>query len=227
MAYVMGSIPFFDCQVRAEYLQNHTTGHGTFIPGVAHAVRCVKGHSLWFQVMLLEPYGGCAFMLPIEALVWKPCKRPADMTYVQPWDVFSSEFGVTELEFVRRSAVEVLPARTKGQYRFTIDYTGSDLADHVEQHKSAHIVFLKTGLIGAFPNNRLIWSDPAFWTTVESVPRFQSLAGEYRAEGNQHLLRTTPMPAPVTEYVGEKKPKAKATKKAPAKKPAKKAPKRK
>lgn len=135
MPNIFGSIPFFDCLVRAEYTQGLATRHGEFIPAVAHGVRCVRGHSLWFQCMLLEPYGGCAFMLPIEALVWKPCEKPADMTYVQPWDAFSSEFGICELDFVRRGAVEILPSRLKGQYRFTIDWTGNDLADHVEQHK--------------------------------------------------------------------------------------------
>lgn len=226
MANIFGSIPFFDCLVRAEYTQGLQAKHGEFIPAVAHAVRCVRGHSLWFQCMLLEPYGGCAFMLPIEALAWKPCEKPADMTYVQPWDAFSSEFGICEIDFVRRGAVEVLPDRIKGQYRFTIDWSGSDLAEHVEQHKHLHVCLLENGLVGAFPNNRLLWSDPAFWKTVDTLPRFASLPGEYRAEGNQHLMRT-PMPAPVTEYVGVKKPAKKqpAPKKAPAKKPgAKKAP---
>jgi len=220
--YVFGSIPFFDCLVRREYTQGLKSGHGEYIPAVAYAVRCVRGHSLWFQTMLQEPYGGCAFMVPIEALCWKPCDKPDDLTYVQPWDTFSSEFGVCEVEFTKRGAVEALPGRIKGQYRFTLDFIGSDLAEHTEQHKSAHICMLENGLIGAFPNNRLLWSDPAFWKTVEELPRFDSLAGEYRAEGNQHLMGG-PMPAPVTEYVGEKKPKTVSKKTVkPKKKPAKK-----
>lgn len=223
MATILGSIPFFDCLVRAEYTQGLKRDHDTYIPAVAHAVRCVRGHSLWFQCMLLEPYGGCAFLLPIEALVWKPCEKPGDMTYQEPWDCFSSEFGVCEIEFVRRGAVEILPGRIKGQYLHTIDFAGSDLAEHVEQHKSLHVCKLETGLIGAFPNNRILWSDPAFWKTVETVPRFESLPGEYRAEGNQDIFRTPMAQAPVTEYVGEKKPKSKPAK-APAKKPSKKAP---
>lgn len=167
--------------------------------------------------MLLEPYGGCAFLVPIEALCWKPCDPPADMTYVEPWDVFSSEFGVCEMDFVRRGAVEILPARIKGQYHVTIDFVGSDLADYPEQHKSLHICKLETGLIGAFPNNRVLWSDPAFWKTVEDLPRFQSLPGEYRAEGNQSLMRQPMSSAPVTVYVGEKKPKATPAKPKPGK----------
>lgn len=218
MPYVMGSIPFFDCMVRREYTQNLEAGHGDFIPAVAHAVRCVRGHSLWVQVMLMEPYGGCAFLLPIQAITWKPCEPAPDLTYIQPWDCFSSDFGCTELDFVRRGAVNVLPAKVPGQYHCTLDFIGSDLAEHPEQHKSLHIIKMDTGLVGAFPNNRLLWSDPAFWRTVEETPKFKSLAGEFRAEGNQALLRRDPMPAPVVEYVGEKKAKAKPK---PSKKPAK------
>ena len=165
---VIGSIPFFECLVRAEYtLGNGVERRGEFLPAVAHAVRVVRGQSLQFQVIFTEgSEAGAAFLLPIEALCWKPCERERDMTYVQPWDCFSSEFGVCEIEFVRRGAVEVLPDRRKGQYRFTIDYVGSDLAEHFEQHKAAHVVFIDGGLIGAFPNNRLLWSDPAFWKKI-------------------------------------------------------------
>jgi len=189
MAFILGNVPFFECFVRAEYTRNQQDRHGEFYPAVAHAVRCVRGQSLMFQVIFTEKHGGASYTLPIEALTWKPCDRPADMTYVQPWDCFSSTFGVTELEFVARGAVDVLPGRIKGQYRFTIDWTGSDLADHFEQHKHLHVVFMDGGLIGAFPNNRILWSDPAFWVTTTERPDFQSLAGEYRAEGNQHVFR--------------------------------------
>ena len=199
MAFVIGDVPFFECLVRREYTLGLQSGHGDFIRAVAHAVRCVRGHSLWFQTILLEPFGGCAFMVPIEALAWKPCAMPPDMAYVSPWDVFSSEFGVVELGFVRRGAVEVLPGRVAGQYRFSIDFIGSDLAEYPEQHKTLHVCFLDGGLIGAFPNNRLIWSDPAFWRTVQDVPRFSSLGGEYRAEGNQRLFRQS-IVQPAAEY---------------------------
>lgn len=191
MAYVYGDIPFFHCLVRREYTLDLKEGHGEFIPAVAYGVRCVRGHALWFQTMLLEPYGGCAFMVPIEALAWTREAPPVtdDMTYVQPWDVFSSDFGVCESRFTHRGAVNILPDRRRGQYRFTIDFVGSDLAEHPEQHKALHVCFIEGGTIGAFPNNRILWSDPAFWRTVEDLPRFASLSNEYRAEGNQDMFR--------------------------------------
>lgn len=196
MAFIYGSIPFFECLVRREYTRDHEDGHGQYLKAVAHAVRCVRGHSLWFQTILTDQFAGAAFMVPIEAIVWKPCERPEALTYVQPWDVFSSTFGVCEAEFVARGAVHVLPDRVKAQYRFTIDFTGSDLADHVEQHKHLHVCFLENGLIGAFPNNRILWDDPAFWTATTERPDFKSLGGEYRAEGHQSLMRAVPADNP-------------------------------
>lgn len=189
MSTIYGSVPFFECLIRAEYTRDRKDKHGLFYPAVAHAVRCVRGHSLWFQCILTDTFAGAAFMLPIEALVWRACEKPADMTYVQPWDVFSSEFGISQDTFTHRGAVEVLPARTRGQYRFTIDFAGSDLAEYPDQHKALHLVFLEGGLIGAFPNNRLLWSDPAFWKTSTERPDFQSLSGEFRAEGNQDIIK--------------------------------------
>jgi hypothetical protein len=174
--------------VRGEYLRNLERGHGEFVPAVAYAVRCVRGSSLWFQCALGAPYGGAHFLLPIKALCTKPCPDPCDMTYVQPWDVFASVFGVCELEFIKRGEAFVLPAREPGQYQFTIDFTNSDLADDPDQHKHLHVVKLANGLIGAFPNNRVLMPDAAFWPLLAERPDFESLSGEYRAEGNQALL---------------------------------------
>ena len=189
MPYVIGNIPFFECFIRAEYTRNLEDRHGEFYPAVAHAVRSVRGQSLQFQVTFTDRHAGASFLLPIEALVWKPCDKQMDMTYVQPWDCMSSEFGVCELEFMKRGAVDVLPGRFPGQYRFTIDWTGTDLADMFEQHKAGHLVFIEGGLIGMFPNNRVLWHDPAFWVTTTERPDFKSLSGEFRAEGNQQLFR--------------------------------------
>lgn len=190
--HIYGSIPFFECLVRAEYTRNRKSGHGEYLPAVAHAVRCVRGHSLWFQCVFTERHAGAAFLLPIEALVHKPCP-PVPTAEVQPWDVFSSEFGVSADTFAARGAVEVLPARVRGQYRFTLDFAGSDLSEHPEQHKALHVVFREDGLIGAYPNNRLLWSDPAFWRVTDERPPFEALAGEFRAEGNQELFAPAPV----------------------------------
>ncbi len=201
----MASIPFFRCYVRREYTRNLQDRHGEFIPAIAYGVRCVRGHSLWFQCMLMEPEGGlpndtggASFLLPIEAICHQPCPKPAEMTYVQPWDVFSSDFGVCEFDLLSRGAVFVLPEKRPGQYRFTLDFIGSDLAIDPAQHKSLHVVFIEGGLIGAFPNNRILWRDDAFWKVLDQRPDFESLEGEFRAEGHQHIF-TKPAISPIRE----------------------------
>lgn len=102
-----------------------------------------------------------------------------------------------------RGATFILPDRRPAQYRFTIDFTGSDLADDPDQHKSLHIMFLEAGYIGAYPNNRVLWHDPAFWQVMSEKPDFVSLADEFRSEGHQHIMRRDPAPAaPVERKVG-------------------------
>jgi hypothetical protein len=193
MPEIIGNIPYMRCMVRGEYLRDLKRGHGEFVDAVAYAVRCVRGSSLWFQCALGEPYGGAHFLLPIRALCSKPCPDPVEMTYVQPWDVFSSHFGVCELDFIKRGEAYVLPNREPAQYQFTIDFTSSDLADDPDQHKFLHVAKLGNGLIGAFPNNRILMPDAAFWPMMSERPDFESLSGEFRAEGNQNLLLPKPM----------------------------------
>ena len=192
MPFIVGSIPYFRCLVRREFTRNLADRHGEYIPAVAYGVRCVRGHSLWFQCMLMEPMdgspnntGGASFLVPIQALCWKPCET-ASQAYSQPWDNFGPQFGVCEFDLVARGAVYALPEKVPGQYRFTIDFTGTDLADDVGQHKHLHICFLEPGWIAALPNNRVLWRDDAFWKLMDSKPDLQSLDWEYRSEGNNH-----------------------------------------
>lgn len=188
MPEIMGNIPYMRIMVRGQYLRDQKRSHGEFIEAVAYGVRCVRGASLWFQTALGAPYGGAHFLLPIQALCWKHCDEEPDMTYVQPWDCFSSIFGIAELDFIKRGEAYVLPEKRAGQYQFTIDFTGSDLADDPDQHKHLHVCKLACGLIGAFPNNRVLMPDAAFWPAMTERPDFESLSGEFRAEGNQALL---------------------------------------
>lgn len=180
--YLIGNVPYFRCLVRAEYTRNLTDGFGDYLDAYAVAVRCVRGVSLYFQVVFwTAAAGGAMFWLPIEALATKPCD-PADAVTVQPWDVFSSDFGICEIAVLARGRCFVLPDRVPARYRFTIDFTGTDLADDPEQHKSLHVVFRDDGLIGAYPNNRLLMQDPALFVAADPAPAFVALASEFRAE---------------------------------------------
>jgi hypothetical protein len=184
MAYILGNIPYLKCLVRKEFTTNFKSGHGEYIEAVAHAVRSVRGNSLWFQCALGEPFGGVNFMLPIDALVINPCPLPIETTYIQPWDCFSSDFGICQLDFLKHGQCLVLPERKPARYHCSIDFAGTDLSEDMQQHKHLHIVKLDEGWIGAFPNNRIIFPDPAFWPTIsaDAPLDFDSLDGEYRAE---------------------------------------------
>lgn len=214
MPYIMGNIPYLKTYIRRHYLHGERKGFGEFVEAIAYGVRCVRGSSLWFQCALGSPYGGAHFMVPIKALAWKPCDEPTDMTYIEPWDCFSSEFGVVEFDFLKRGAALVLPGRVKGQYHCTIDFTGTDLADDSEQHKHLHIVLLETGLVGAFPNNRVLFPDEAFWPTAAEDIEWDlvSFAGECRAEGNEEMFEAARRaevaePGKVSWYLKPEEPK--------------------
>jgi hypothetical protein len=182
MAYLLGSIPYFRCLVRKEYVRDLADGQGEFLEATAVAVLCVRGDSLQFQVVLHEPLAGCAFMLPIEALVTRPV-APVATKVVQPWDCFSSEFGVCEIATVRRGAVKLFKDGVLGEYRFTLAFTGTDLADDPAQRKLLHVVLREDGLVGAYPNNRMVFLDRALFGDLTGKPDFTTLAKEFRAEG--------------------------------------------
>ena len=63
---------------------------------------------------------------------------------------------------------------------------------------AAHSQLIDGGIIGAFPNNRIIWRDDAFWKVMDQRPDFESLAGEFRAEGHQHIF-AKPTVSPIRE----------------------------
>ena len=66
---IFGPVPYFKCKVGREYLDNMNPDfRGQYVDCVAYGVRCVRGHSLWFQVMLTsEGFGGITFLVPIKS----------------------------------------------------------------------------------------------------------------------------------------------------------------
>lgn len=188
MAYILGDIPYFRCLVRSEYLQDLAQGHGEYLPCTAVAVHCIRGDSLHFEIVLHEPMAGVAFVVPIEALVTKPCNALIARS-VQPWDCFSSDFGVIEMRTLRRAAVHMLSSNLLAEYRFTIAFTGGDLADDPAQRKLLHVVFREDGVIGCYPNNRLVFRDRALFGDMVALPKgITTLTREFRAEGMGALI---------------------------------------
>ena len=184
MSYIFDKLPhYIKGFVRREYTRNLVDGHGDFIPAVFVGVRCVRGLSLQFQAWFVDgPANGACYLVPIEACVTKPCPVP-DKNLVQPWDTFSSEFGIGRIDLFHRSRVYVLPDRAPARYEFTIDFIGTDLADDPEQHKHLHLVRFDAGHLGAFPNNRLLFEDLAFMDAVaDKKPDFVALSHDFFSE---------------------------------------------
>lgn len=187
--YIIGSLrPWRYGYLRREYTRSMLDGHGEYYFGAIHGLRVIEGESLWFQFMMMEDHAGAGFMAPIEAFCHAIPEQPrapgpVDMTYVQPWDTFSSSFGVHQFEFHRNMRALILPDRRPATYWCSLDFAESSLAENTNQHKHLHLFLMADGSIGAFPNNRIIWDDPAFCKPTETRPDFTSLWGEFRAEG--------------------------------------------
>ena len=188
MSFLIGSFPrFFPGYIRREYTRNLLDGHGEYLPCVIHGLRVVRGRSLEFQCVMTGYGAGAGFLAPIEAYCWAlpaaPRTHPPDMTYIQPWDCFSDTFGAHEFEYHRRMRCQVLPDRRSGRYRFSLDFTGSSLSEWSQQHKHLHVIDMDDGSIGAFPNNRLLWIEPAIYDEPSAEkPDFTALDGEWMSE---------------------------------------------
>lgn len=188
--FIIGSLPqSFDGFIRREYTRNLEDGHGDYYPVHIHGLRVVRGSSLQFQSVFTGKFAGAGFMAPIEAFCWRIPDRPRApgekpyMRYVQPWDTFSETFGIHEFEFHRRMKALILPDRVPARYRCSLDFIGSSLAENNDQHKHLHLFDMEDGSIGAFPNNRVLWIEPAAWDKpTEERPDFLSLSGEWIAE---------------------------------------------
>ncbi|MDH7973693.1 hypothetical protein QH494_15990 [Sphingomonas sp. AR_OL41] len=188
--FIIGSFDrFFAGFIRKEWTRNLLDGYGEYLPCVIHGLRVVQGRSLELQCVLTGYGAGAGFLAPISAFCWREPDaprvkgEPVDMTYIQPWDSFSSTFGVHAFEFNRRMRAQILPDRRGARYRFSIDFTDSSLADLGEQHKHLHLMEMEDGSLGAFPNNRVLWVEPAMWDApFADRPDFIALAGEVMAE---------------------------------------------
>lgn len=184
MSFLFDNIPMQRVWVRGEYLRNLERGHNDWVEGVAHAVRCRRGFALHFQVALLNPYGGAQFLLPIQALAWKKNAPEVPLPELQPWDCLSDTFSAVELRLLAGGGVSIIPnlETDRGIYRFSIDFGVDDLADDPEQHKTLHVIRREDGNYGAYPNNRLIFHDRAFWDEIKERPDFEALNLESRGE---------------------------------------------
>jgi len=159
-----GSIPSFDCLVRAEYLYDMQDHFGEFVRARAFGISSIQGRALGFHV--LDDVGACIWRLPISALVTKKTAPILPLDHLQLWDCFSYHFTVTEFDHMQgRRCMALLKdgAKHEGRLMFTVDWYGNEYAEGVGEggHKCAHILELDNGGLAALPNNRILWADPA------------------------------------------------------------------
>jgi hypothetical protein len=133
--------------------------------------------------------------MPITALVGDtPVEEWAEELpayAAQPWDCMSHDHSVyvlnraTPAPWMAKVDGEFYPAK----YLFTVDYTGSEIADDPAQHKQSHVLELVdagsyTGNIVALPNNRVRVTHPAWFETGEGAPDFKPSQRVFHSKEN-------------------------------------------
>jgi hypothetical protein len=102
--------------------------------------------------------------VPIHLITTKPVD-PLPVNVATLWDCFSDTFEVVEMPLLKSIACVARGSdgeKRDGNYRFTIDWQGL-WAEVPEQHKQHHVIELQSGHLIAYPNNKLLWKDPAYF----------------------------------------------------------------
>ena len=209
MAYLISNIPYFKVWVRKEFTHNHRKYQGEYIHALVCSVTSIPDRCLSFQVIftgcedeenrLENPHGGAMWArLPITALV---ADEPLD-TYppplqthlAQPWDCSARNFEVIKFDRTSSSPwlCKIDGEFYTGKYYFTVDYTGSEIADDAAQHKQSHVIRLTNGpwegCIVALPNNRVRVTSPAMWVTGKGAPDFIPSQWTHSAEEHDSYM---------------------------------------
>ena len=200
MAYLTSNIPFFRCLVRKEFTHNHEDYQGEYLHALAIAVNTIPDRCLSFNVVFTgceaedgedNLHGGAMWArMPITGLV---ADTPLDefpelmpTHFAQPWDCSSRDHSVIFMDRISSSPwlCKIGGEFHTGRYLFTVDYTGTAIADDPAQHKQSHVLELTdagpyTGNIVALPNNRVRVTNPAMWTNGEGAARLLYLVSMF------------------------------------------------
>lgn len=190
----MINIPPIECKIRAEYLYNFEEREGLLVTGTAFAVRSIQSNALLFAVM--TDIGAVYDKLPISAFVSAHLtEAPQHLPFhvLQLWDCLSYQASAVELMFLKGKRCSVFlksKQPVEGIYRFTIDWTAdaserlqTGYAEEISQHKVAHVIELETGHFCAYPNNRILWADPASVSNpFEKIPDYKLNVTKYHCE---------------------------------------------
>jgi hypothetical protein len=173
--------PYTPCLVRNEFLCDQKRGHGEFTEATVFAFRAEPARVPMFQLMTAQ--GAQWARIPIHALATKPCPVMA-LQLACWWDSFSRHCTVTELKFLRNHRVQAVGRdgiKRPGVYLFTVAWCNGGWAEISNQSKDHHIIALDSGPWIAYPNNKLLWSDPS-WIDQELPQGWESPSDNYSVE---------------------------------------------
>lgn len=170
MAYLNHPIPPFTCYIRNEFLFNHTKGWGEYSLCDVHSVASIEKRVPLWEALLEN--GVNWTRRPLTAFCWRKDAPPPALDFTHYWDCLSPYIDVQmRPRLCGLRAQLLIPDRTKlwGEYMFTLDWGWENKAildtnfSETPEHKCAHIFKVEDGNFYAYPNNRIIWFDPA-WT---------------------------------------------------------------
>jgi hypothetical protein len=184
--------------VRAEYLYNHTRGHGQFVEGVWCSVKSIRGEAFRFETYLPE-YAALYDKLPISAFVTDPAadgELPLDV--LQIWDCLGYHVEVIEKPLLAGLRADVFckdKVMRPGIYMFTLDGAQPDpripdftFSQSPDEHKSYNLIRLDCGQFALQPNNRCLFYDNALSHAESKKPDFEVSTVKYTVEDKSKWL---------------------------------------
>lgn len=177
----MVDTPYTTAYIRNEFLHDQQEGHGDFTLCTVLGFRAEPMRVPMFSVML--ECGAMWARMPIHAICAKPCD-PLPLNVCVWWDSFSRFCEVREMQFLRNHRVSGIGrdgVKRPGSYLFSVFWANGGWSEIPDQSKDHHIIALDSGQWIAYPNNRLLWSDPS-WIGGEIPRGWKSPSQNYSVE---------------------------------------------
>lgn len=135
--------------------------NNTIYPCVVHAARSRAGKIMTFHVHL-ENYGAHYSLAPLHKLSHSKVDNPLEPNELQPWDCFSDEVEAIKYSYFEFKKVYVISLKMWGEYILTFDWLNNSYSDYTIEFKQGHLIKLKNGQFGIYPNNFLLFHDKTY-----------------------------------------------------------------
>jgi hypothetical protein len=180
MAYLNHPLPPWSAYIRNEFLYNHWKGWGEYTLCDIHSVTSIENKVPLFEAFLEN--GVNWTRRPLHAFCWRVDAEKPTIDQVYMWNCFSPYIDVQIRPRLNGLRADLLTGKTTsgGEYLFTLDWSWENSAilntnfSTTPEHKCAHIFKMDNGNFYAYPNNRIIWRDPAFtFNRIKQNPGYQ------------------------------------------------------